>query len=115
VLSADARFHNYAWSPAGPAFLGQKAYLSPQQSTVYRVQAEDVFGCMWSNTFTINVQKCNQAIWFATAFSPNDDGKNDRYTPAIEGRLDLYQFSIYNRWGRWYLPPPVSRQGGMAM
>jgi gliding motility-associated-like protein len=33
------------------------------------------------------------------AFSPNGDGLNDVFKPHIEGRLDVFEMTIYNRWG----------------
>lgn len=98
-LPIDPRFKNYVWLPSYTDFFNQNFYLSPTQSTVYSVQAEDEFGCEWTSQFSINVQKCNNKIWFPTAFSPNRDGKNDRFKPSFEGRLEFYQLSVYNRWG----------------
>jgi gliding motility-associated-like protein len=43
----------------------------------------------------------NASLVFPTAFSPNGDGKNDKFSPIKvgDGILDSYHFIIYNRWG----------------
>ncbi len=35
-----------------------------------------------------------------TAFTPNNDGKNDLIKPLLFGNILHYQFKIYNRWGQ---------------
>ncbi len=37
-------------------------------------------------------------VYIPNAFTPNGDGKNDVFTPQING-AEWYQFWIYNRWG----------------
>ncbi len=34
------------------------------------------------------------------AFTPNGDGRNDRLTVRVTGRIDLMFFRVYNRWGQ---------------
>lgn len=34
------------------------------------------------------------------AFTPNGDGKNDRLTIRVTGRINLVYFKVYNRWGQ---------------
>lgn len=35
-----------------------------------------------------------------TAFTPNNDGKNDIIKPILLGKVRQYLFKIYNRWGQ---------------
>lgn len=35
-----------------------------------------------------------------TAFSPNGDGKNDLFRANINGVVQKYQLTIFNRWGQ---------------
>lgn len=39
-------------------------------------------------------------FFIPTAFSPNNDGKNDTFKPIIKGNLKRYEFFIFNRWGQ---------------
>ena len=40
-------------------------------------------------------------IYIPTAFTPNNDGKNDTWKPVIYGQnaVESYQFQVFNRWG----------------
>jgi gliding motility-associated-like protein len=39
-------------------------------------------------------------IFVPTAFTPNNDGLNDRLGPYCVGIKKILYFSIYNRWGQ---------------
>lgn len=39
-------------------------------------------------------------FFIPTAFSPNNDGKNDEFKPVIKGNIKKYSFFIFNRWGQ---------------
>jgi gliding motility-associated-like protein len=40
------------------------------------------------------------AIYVPTAFTPNGDGKNDRFTPQPVGIKSYNYFRVFNRWGQ---------------
>ncbi len=50
---------------------------------------------------SINVQffECTDCIWIPNAFTPNNDGLNDRFTVFSKCPLDKFQLIITNRWG----------------
>ena len=55
-------------------------------------------------TNTISVIDCDTLkqdcqLFLPNAFTPNNDGKNERYQPVFLCIPDKYRFSIYNRWG----------------
>lgn len=37
-------------------------------------------------------------VYVPDAFTPNGDGKNDRFGPVTVGIKDLIYFQVYNRW-----------------
>ena len=41
-----------------------------------------------------------EGVYVPTAFTPNNDGKNDVFRPLIYGNVKKYQFTVYNRWGQ---------------
>jgi gliding motility-associated-like protein len=58
--------------------------------------------CAASDTFRINYDPfCYCHFAMPTAFSPNGDGTNDLYKPALVPGCPVssYMLSIYNRWG----------------
>lgn len=48
---------------------------------------------------TVDYKDCYCEITVATVFTPNDDGFNDVFLPAIDCRISRYLLKIYNRWG----------------
>ncbi|MCO6488321.1 MAG: gliding motility-associated C-terminal domain-containing protein [Phaeodactylibacter sp.] len=47
------------------------------------------------------VLKKGALIYVPNAFSPNGDGKNDRFLPAFASDTEVaaYEFKVFNRWG----------------
>lgn len=66
---------------------------------VYETQVFSVIvdnqGCKTKDDITVYVN-CN--FYFPNAFSPNNDGFNDRYRPHLVN-MESYEVFIYNRWG----------------
>lgn len=66
----------------------------------YRLKASNVLGC-WAETikcFKV-VDTITTTIFLPTVFSPNGDGLNDIFR-ILGKNIQLYEFSIYNRWGQ---------------
>ncbi|MCB0522869.1 MAG: gliding motility-associated C-terminal domain-containing protein [Lewinellaceae bacterium] len=78
--------------------------LSPTQTTTYALTFITTDECDYTDSLRIeildpNAVDCND-IMLPTAFTPNDDGLNDRYgisNPAI--LKDFISMEIYDRWG----------------
>lgn len=91
---------NFLWSPS--------LYLSdthvavpnafPPESNLYTLTANSTVGC---GSAVDNVQvKVYSDIFIPSAFTPNGDGKNDRFQVLPLDNYKLVQFFIYNRWGQ---------------
>jgi gliding motility-associated-like protein len=98
-IGAPANY-DFTWRPA--VFLNDPTLLNPVSTpdvqTKYIIRAMDkITGCYGEDeTLVTPVSE----IYIPTAFTPNNDGKNDRW--EIPG-LALYpdaQVSIFNRWGQ---------------
>jgi gliding motility-associated-like protein len=60
----------------------------------------DQSGCANYDSVTVNVTNINKGGYLMpTAFTPNNDGKNDCYRVRFWGVRQELDFSIYNRWG----------------
>jgi len=71
--------------------------ISVIQAGIYWASVSTLCGIA-RDTINVSYQPCN--IWLPSAFTPNDDGRNDIIRPV--GTLGLYTdfaLSIYNRWG----------------
>ena len=54
--------------------------------------------CTYSDTVTIKGACTATSFHFPNAFTPNEDGINDKYTASGENIMD-YKMMIFNRWG----------------
>lgn len=92
---------NISWNPFESGNINDKfLYLFPSATTLYLIKGEANINCFLSDTILIKVNQCPQSIFFPNAFTPNNDGLNDFYKPAVFGKLISYEFTIYNRWGQ---------------
>lgn len=74
--------------------------ISPQNSFQLTLEATSDAGCPASDSIQITVIK-NRKVYFATAFSPNDDGINDNFTlqGAIPNVTVIENLEVFDRWG----------------
>jgi len=65
----------------------------------YQLLLADSIGC--ADTLTFAIPRINCPIYLPNAFSPNDDGINDRFRPQAIGDLEaqVVRFYIFDRWG----------------
>jgi len=65
----------------------------------YLLLLRDSIGCV--DTLTFVIPRINCPIYLPNAFSPNDDGINDRFRPQAIGDLEaqVLRFYIFDRWG----------------
>lgn len=72
----------------------------PDVTTLYLVTGTAENGCISTDTALVYI--IPNCFNFATvnAFSPNDDGVNDRFRFITAGDDGLVSMEIYNRWGK---------------
>jgi gliding motility-associated-like protein len=75
----------------------------PLESTgniyTYTVTASTSSGCSGTALVTLKVYKGSD-IYLPTGFTPNGDGKNDRFYPLTVGIKKINYFRVFNRWGQ---------------
>lgn len=95
----------YSWTPATGL---SDAHIPNPVVTVsntigdemnYQVTAINSDGCKGEGFVHIKVYR-GPAIYVPTAFTPNGDGKNDRFTPYPVGIKSYNYFRVFNRWGQ---------------
>ncbi len=100
-LSLPNALYNYIWQPATTAMLnGYNWRLFPPVTTTYRITGERYPGCLLSDTVLVRVKQCNTYLLFPNSFTPDDNGLNDLFKPAVKGLLQYYKLVIYNRYGQ---------------
>ncbi|NCI47281.1 T9SS type B sorting domain-containing protein [Sediminibacterium soli] len=94
----------YQWSPAtglsNTDIANPVALLGEDIDSIrYRVRVS-VGSCFTDDEVLVRVSKHGPEIYVPSAFTPNDDGRNDVLKPALVGISNLYYFRVYNRWGQ---------------
>ena len=88
----------YEWSPEtglnNPGI--QDPVANPEDTTMYVVLVTNIYGCEETDTVTVNV--ITPDVWLPTAFTPNDDGRNDVLYVRGNGAVS-FEFLVFNRWG----------------
>ncbi len=107
---------NYEWTPAtylSAADISNPVavFLNPTTGIQYKVIAYSPQGCKDSAYITIKVFKTQPTIFVPSAFTPNNDGKNDLLRPIAVGIKDIDYFNIYNRWGQLLFSTKTNGQG----
>ena len=95
--------HNWDFGDGGTAAVADPThfYASPDRQTVFTVRYTviDSFGCQNVAQKKITIYpSCYLAV--PTAFSPNNDGKNDFFGVANAVKAENLQFLVFNRWGQ---------------
>lgn len=91
----------YSWSPA--TGLSDPGIANPiatvQSNTQYVLTAYTPLGCATTDTINIKALR-GPAIYIPNAFTPNGDGRNDRFRFIPVGMKEIYYFRIFNRYGQ---------------
>lgn len=91
----------YSWSPT--AFLNNGLIPNPvarlNDDITYVVRVSTREGCFATDTVKVKVYKTPPEIFVPTAFTPNDDGLNDRLITIPVGIAKITYFKVYNRYG----------------
>jgi gliding motility-associated-like protein len=95
LLLPAGNFADYTWSDGSSE---RQATLT--HAGTYWLEVTTVDGCT-AREYTIVTEKvCKQVLYFPTAFTPNNDGKNDVFKPTAFGTLKHFRLMIFNRWGQ---------------
>ncbi|MDQ2752633.1 MAG: PKD domain-containing protein, partial [Bacteroidota bacterium] len=71
----------------------------PRQNIRYLAEGTDSYGCIGSDTLSITVVCKESTIGIPDVFSPNGDGRNDRFGIAGYGIKNIRHFVIFGRNG----------------
>jgi gliding motility-associated-like protein len=104
AVSAVPSADRYTWSPS--RFLSDPTIPDPVftagnvgDSIVYKVTARSLAGCMGEAYVRMRVYK-GPELYTPSGFTPNGDGRNDRFYPFPVGIRSINYFRVFNRWGQ---------------
>jgi gliding motility-associated-like protein len=106
VLQTTTPFQNYLWQNGSV----QNTFTASQPGT-YSVKVTDGNSCTGSAAITLIQSDCIPALYMPTAFTPNNDSRNDLIRPLIKGTLVQYHFTIMNRYGEKVFDSVVPNDG----
>ena len=93
--------YSYTWTPA-PFFNVNNLpdiFGNIQLPGYVSLTVKDELGCKASDSVLIDAQPCC-GVFFPTAFTPNNDGRNDVFRPVMAGHHTIHAFRIVDRWGQ---------------
>jgi len=91
----------FNWSPAAtlsnPNIVNPIA--SPTEAVTYVVTGIATDGCTAEDSVRVNINYRGK-LYVPSAFTPNGDGKNDRFKVANFTFEKVLEFRVFNRWGQ---------------
>jgi gliding motility-associated-like protein len=100
-LQARPIGENILWTP--PTFLSTRTSYTPlftgSRDMLYTITLTTNTGCVTVDTQLVKTIK-NVEVFVPTAFTPNNDGRNDLLRPVLKGIKRMNYFRVYNRWGQ---------------
>jgi gliding motility-associated-like protein len=106
----------YQWSPSyglSSASIADPVaiYDAPNESIRYKVVVADEAGCVDSAFVAVKVFNTRPQVFVPTAFTPNNDGKNDLLRPIAVGISQIDYFRVFNRWGQLVFSTTTNGKG----
>jgi gliding motility-associated-like protein len=95
VIKPNSAFSSYTWSN-NSSF----SSISVTLPGLYWLQVKDGNNCTGRDSILVKPRECLKGFYIPTAFTPDNNGRNDDFKPFIGGIVRQYHFTIYNRWGQ---------------
>ncbi|MFM2358227.1 MAG: hypothetical protein RLY16_219, partial [Bacteroidota bacterium] len=94
--------NNYSWTPATGLSCSDcnAPTLFADKDITYRITVTTRFGCKAIDEMHISVFCGNNQLLMPNAFTPNQDGLNDKYYVRAYGVKQINSFIIFDRWGQ---------------
>jgi len=107
--------YTYLWTPGNslddPTLANPTASPSDTLSTSYTITVTDANGCQNIDIDTVNIRAIDSRVVIPSAFTPNNDGRNDTLFLIALGIKELLEFKIFNRWGELVFETQDIKQG----
>ncbi len=91
----------FSWRPVEGVMnaASLQPFVKPEQTTTFVLTATDSVGCEVRDAITITIDNSRE-VFKPTAFSPNGDGVNDRFSISGGSNVDfIVALRVYDRWG----------------
>jgi gliding motility-associated-like protein len=95
---------SYEWdaAPGIGNIISPNPVVTPSQTTTYFVTITNNKGCSARDSVTVvaDFAKAMSTYPVPSAFTPNNDGRNDCFGLKLWGQVTQLQFQVFNRWGQ---------------
>jgi len=98
AISALREFASYDWYKGSNDQNGPT--IAVTDPGLYYLTVIDGNGCTATDSINIKDSACPQYLYIPTAFTPNGDGRNDRFGAKYAGPASDFKLAVYDRWGR---------------
>jgi gliding motility-associated-like protein len=93
-LKAKTGYASYLWSTGATS-----STITVTAPDTYWVEVKAQNGCTAKESLTVSPKDCMKGVYIPSAFTPNNDGRNDVFKPLVYGNVKHYKFQVFNRWG----------------
>ncbi len=93
-LKASGSYTGYLWNNQSTA-----PAIQINTAGKYWLQVISREGCTGADTIQVIQKECLKGLLVPGAFTPNNDGRNDKLAPFLFGNIKKFHFDIYNRNG----------------
>jgi gliding motility-associated-like protein len=77
----------------------QRQSITVTKAGTYWLEVTDAKGCKGRDSIVIQTKQCLKGLYVPNGFTPNQDGKNDQFKVQLFGPIQIFELSVYNRWG----------------
>jgi gliding motility-associated-like protein len=95
TLNTIGNFIEYKWENGESI---APTYIVERPGT-YSIQVRSIDGCIGKDSLIIKDKGCSTSLFVPSAFSPNNDGKNDIFKAHAIGEISFFNMKVFNRWG----------------
>ena len=95
TLKSSQNYSSYLWQNGSVT-----SNITIEKPGIYWLQVVDKNNCVGIDSIVITPKNCMSGVYIPTAFTPNKDYRNDIFRVLVFGRLQKFEFIVYNRWGQ---------------
>jgi gliding motility-associated-like protein len=88
-------FNQYVWSTGS-----SEKIIEINKPGKYLLKVTDQNGCAGTDSMTVFKKDCMLGVYIPTAFTPNNDGKNDYFKALVFGKVLSFKLEIFDRAGQ---------------
>jgi gliding motility-associated-like protein len=93
-LLSSRTYASYLWSTGAAT-----KNILVQRPGIYRLKVTDNNGCSGTDSTIVYAKNCMFGVYIPTAFTPDNNGINDKFKPIVFGKMLQYNLVVYNRFG----------------